>query len=263
MRPEHKPIAARFSRASESYADSADIQREVVDDLMGWLPDSGPVRILEIGCGTGLLTERLLERHPQATIDAVDVAEGMIEHCRARFDPVERLRWLTCDVLDFESEVKYDLIVSSSALHWVQDLPFLFYRLRGLLAERGELFFSVMLKNTFHELRTSKKIADLKNGKSVNLPSARQVLNALDLGGFFVFKHEVYCRQSRHASALEFFKSLNYQGVTSGAVSRVGAPLSLLELRQLAAVYEQEFGDVSGGVPATFELGIFGCNTVI
>jgi malonyl-ACP O-methyltransferase BioC len=263
MRPEHKPIAARFSRASDSYADSAEIQRGVVDDLMGWLPDSGPVRILEIGCGTGLLTERLLERYPQAEIDAVDVAAGMIEHCRVRFEKFVQVHWHCADILDFESADKYDLIVSSSALHWVQDLPLLFTRLRGLLAENGKLFFSAMLKNTFCELRESKKIADLKNGKSAQLPSAEYILSALETGGFSVLKQAVFCRQSRHASAMEFFKSISYQGVTAGSVSRLDAPLSPAELRRLASVYGREFGDASGCVPATFEIGVFVCHTVV
>jgi len=42
--------------------------------------------ILDVGCGTGYLTKLLLDRWPDARITAIDIAPGMIEYARDRFN---------------------------------------------------------------------------------------------------------------------------------------------------------------------------------
>ena len=48
-------------------------------------PDFKPLRILDLGCGTGNLTQRILEQFPDAQIDALDLSEDILEESRKRF----------------------------------------------------------------------------------------------------------------------------------------------------------------------------------
>jgi tRNA (cmo5U34)-methyltransferase len=50
------------------------------------LPRTGePLRILDLGCGTGLELEALLQRVPRARITGVDLSRNMLDHLRARY----------------------------------------------------------------------------------------------------------------------------------------------------------------------------------
>lgn len=43
-----------------------------------------PIRILDVGCGTGVFTERLATHYPQASIFGIDIDPGLVEHARQR-----------------------------------------------------------------------------------------------------------------------------------------------------------------------------------
>lgn len=257
--PYKKSIAARFSRASGTYSESAAVQREMVTQLVEKLPDSHPKRILEIGCGTGILSEELLKKYPQAEIDAVDIAPGMIDFCCRKYALESRVHWHVADILDFKFAGKYDLIVSSSAIHWVTDLDHLFERLHEVLSDAGLVIFSLMLENTFCELHEAKE-AILDAGRlGGRLPSFEQVSGSVEQAGFMVVTNELYRRSVQYPSAKAFFRELNAQGVTSGRVSRSETPLSRRELHKLAQTYEHMFAHEEGGIMATYECGLFSC----
>ena len=77
-----------FARRARRYDEQAALglpgYHAMLDELTRSLPDApnapaGPDRILELGCGTGALTERLARRFPAAQIHAIDAAQEMIE----------------------------------------------------------------------------------------------------------------------------------------------------------------------------------------
>jgi len=77
-------ISARFAAAAQSYHDESNMQRTVAEKLAASTPAREEIdSILEIGCGTGFLTELLGRRFPGALIDAVDIARPMIDLARA------------------------------------------------------------------------------------------------------------------------------------------------------------------------------------
>ena len=89
-------------------------------------PDFKPLRILDLGCGTGNLTQRILEYFPEAQIDALDLSEDILEESRKRFGNQSNMNYLQADFKNMHlSEKSYDLVMSSIAIHHVQD-PFKF-----------------------------------------------------------------------------------------------------------------------------------------
>ena len=63
--------------ASMNYAHAA-----LADWGLGYLPETGPVRIAELGCGGGRNIRALLRKYPAATVTALDYSEISVEKAR-------------------------------------------------------------------------------------------------------------------------------------------------------------------------------------
>ncbi len=54
----------------------------MAERVLDRLPLAGDETVLDAGCGSGRVTELLLERLPQGRVIAVDEAPSMVEHAR-------------------------------------------------------------------------------------------------------------------------------------------------------------------------------------
>jgi malonyl-CoA O-methyltransferase len=150
-------IAAAFDRA-ETYDQHAEVQRRVAAALaarVAALPLPARPRILEIGCGTGLLGLELIERLPGADWIMTDIAPAMIDRARTRFGRREGIRFAVMDGERPDCTGPFDLVVSNLALQWFRDLPASVAQLRGLLAPGGWLAFTTLAAGTFAEWRAA------------------------------------------------------------------------------------------------------------
>ncbi len=93
----------------------------------------------DAGCGTGRVTEMLLERLPRGTVLAVDASGSMVEAARERFAGDSRVRVEVMDLLEFVVEEPLDLVLSTATFHWIPDHDRLFGRLAGALKPGGRL----------------------------------------------------------------------------------------------------------------------------
>jgi trans-aconitate 2-methyltransferase len=107
---------------------------EVLARLEGIAPDA---TVLDVGCGTGLVTEALLALVPQGRVLAIDASADMVELARRRLG--DRAEVWCQDVLDLEVDEPVDAIVSTAALHWVTDHDRLWARLARALRPGGVL----------------------------------------------------------------------------------------------------------------------------
>jgi len=243
-------VRRRFDAAADCYESRSSVQARVADRLMDLWPDAGSIhRILEAGCGTGLLTRRLAARFPGASIEALDQAPRMIEAARRR---CPGLTWHATDLLEFHSDLRYDLIASNCSLHWVEPLGNGFRILRKLLAPDGRLVFSIMLDGTLGELRAARLIAAPAKPPLGRLPSLPEVRAALESGGWRVERFHEEQLEERHASARDFLRHIHEMGLTGGAVSRAPAPLARNELARVIQEYDRRHQDGAPGVKATY-----------
>lgn len=249
-------IRKRFSAAAESYSQSARVQERAALQLAGELPDLPEgARILEVGCGTGFLTRRLAGRYPDCRIEALDVSAEMIEQARRQVADVAA--WHVSDVLDFSPVQAYDLIASSSALHWIDDLGALFRHLRGLLRPGGQIVFSIMLEGTFRELHAARVEAVPEKPLVRRLPAEATVRAAVESAGLRLAEC-IPCTESvEYESARAFLREIRAQGVSGGGFFDGGRYLSHAELVRLCRCYDERSGTESGGVCATFERALF------
>ena len=102
---------------------------------------SGPLRILDLGCGTGEITRRLAERYPQATLVGIDILEGNL--VRARRDSSafgERIRYVQGDAFALDiAEASIDLVVCRHMSQAVPDFPLVLAEITRVLRPGGWL----------------------------------------------------------------------------------------------------------------------------
>jgi cyclopropane-fatty-acyl-phospholipid synthase len=101
--------------------------------------------ILELGCGWGSLGLWMAERYPAARIVAVSnsaTQRAFIEE-RAREQGLANLRVITRDMNEFDTEERFDRVVSVEMLEHMRNHPLLFERIAGWLRPGGRLFFHI------------------------------------------------------------------------------------------------------------------------
>jgi tRNA (cmo5U34)-methyltransferase len=77
--------------------------------------------ILDLGAGTGLLTEYLLKRYSQGYFTLVDISDEMLNIARKRFNKNGNFHYINGDYLNVDFKGSYDLIVSSLSIHHLED----------------------------------------------------------------------------------------------------------------------------------------------
>jgi trans-aconitate 2-methyltransferase len=110
-------------------------------DLVALITRRPGGRVVDLGCGTGLLTAALHRELAAAETLGVDSSDAMLE--RARTLGVPGLEFTHGDISVWQPELPFDVVFSHAALQWVDDHHRLFVRLRVMLAPGGELAVQV------------------------------------------------------------------------------------------------------------------------
>jgi len=142
-----------FGAQAAVYDEVAHVQADVARRLAARLGGS-PARILEIGCGTGLLSAHLTAKFPAAKLVLTDVAPEMLLQARGKFGTGPAYCVMDGQHPD-ASLGAFDLIVSSLAFQWFDDLPGALVRLAAMLAPGGVLAFATLGAESFAEWRAA------------------------------------------------------------------------------------------------------------
>lgn len=99
----------------------------------------GDEAAVDAGCGTGRVTEMLLERLPLGSVLAVDASGAMVGAARERFAGDHRVRVEHADLLELVVEEPVDVVLSTATFHWIKDHDRLFVGLAAALRPGGRL----------------------------------------------------------------------------------------------------------------------------
>ena len=123
-----------------AYDRVADPQARWGAEVLTRLPLAGDETVLDAGCGSGRVTELLLERLPEGRVVALDLSGGMLLEARrrlARFG--ERVTFVEADLAKPLPIQPVDAILSTATFHWVLDHDVLFANLAAVLRPGGWL----------------------------------------------------------------------------------------------------------------------------
>jgi trans-aconitate 2-methyltransferase len=115
------------------------------EEVLGRLPLTPGDTVLDAGCGTGRVTELLLEKMAGGRVVALDAAAAMLTEARARLARfADRLLFVEADLLDLAPDTlggwgPVDAVLSTATFHWVLDHDRLFDNVAGVLRPGGRL----------------------------------------------------------------------------------------------------------------------------
>jgi len=117
-----KELAAAFLGGVRGAIPGADLQLAVIRRIAElWFPE--PARILDLGCGDGVLGRLLLETFPNANAVFADFSEPMLDAARAKLGNDPRTRVAKVDfsspgwLEELVSDAPFDIVVSGFAIH--------------------------------------------------------------------------------------------------------------------------------------------------
>jgi malonyl-CoA O-methyltransferase len=262
-------LAQQFSGAAGSYDSWATAQAEIAEQLVHRIPSAldgvpeaepsahAPL-IVELGCGTGLLTGHLLRRYRSARLAGIDLASGMVEHCRRHFAAEPRATFLVGDVEDagtlaglgqlkasrdeacddVTATPQASLIASSCVAQWFADAPATLRLWSRALAPGGRMAFACLLRGSFFELEEAYREATQTRFCGLPLPDASAVPEFFRAAGLrvrLVEEARIVAHYATPRDALRSFREI-------GAVFE-GQPghqtLSAAALRRLLAHYDR------------------------
>lgn len=270
-------IRRQFNRSANSYDAHAQVQRIMSDRLagsfIGW-KNKGNVaglNILEIGCGTGALTEILINEWPSASITALDIAPAMIKLAEQRVLSAEaniigkitsdRLHLLHADVEMWAPEAptaSFDLIVSNACFQWLSNPRQTIGQLRRMLRPGGMLIFTTFGPDTFYEMHKAFNEVYRASGlepqrHGLTFRSTDQWTNLMKESGFTNIQYERSIQTEKYASARDFLHSVKAMGASTSEAVTMGGLSSRRLFTNMYKEYEGKFS-VQGGVAASYDL---------
>lgn len=106
-------------------------------EVLARLALEGDELVLDAGCGSGRITQALIEQLPRGRVIAVDQSPSMVDAARQRLGPGADIR--VVDLLELDLREPLDAILSTATFHWIADHDRLFRRLRAALRPGGRL----------------------------------------------------------------------------------------------------------------------------
>lgn len=246
-------VRKHFSAHAEEYDRYAFIQQKVAEQLAVQLTAARHPcrRALEVGCGTGLLSRRLLSQQPGLQLVLSDLAHGMSHHVLQQFP--------ACPVCDADAVALpfldncFDLVVSSSVYQWLNDLPAAFAEVARVLVPEGRFAVALFGKKTLSELRQSHQQAlGNRHSHGQRFPDLNQVANAA-AGLFKIELLEAQFETEWHATVPALLRNLKRIGAQNASDNRPQGLASRQVMQRMIDCYQQQYGS-DQGVPATYEV---------
>jgi ubiquinone/menaquinone biosynthesis C-methylase UbiE len=156
--------------------------RPVHDAVLEALAGSGCRRVLDVGCGTGLLASRV-QRVLDAAVVGCDFSRGMLRQARSHRP---RLAWVQGDALrlPFRS-ASFDAVLSTESFHWFPDPDAALAEFFRVLAPGGRAYIA-LVNPPLEGLSRATRLASRWVGEPFEWPTRRRMRARVEAAGFRV-----------------------------------------------------------------------------
>ncbi len=248
-------VRKSFNRSAGQYEQYAVLQAEILTRLLERLDyiRLQPELVVDLGCGTGQAVKPLRKRYRKASVLCLDLAERMLLEARKKYGLLDR-KWLVnadMEHLPLQDNCA-DLIFSSLALQWSNDLQTAFKEFKRVGRAGGLLMFTTFGVGTLKELRSSWEEID-------NRPRVHQFEDMHDIGDLMLSAGMAEPVMDMENIVLEYrefndlLRDLKSIGATNAEKSRSRGLMTAGRLKALQQAYEQ-IAYVDGRYQATYEV---------
>lgn len=250
MQRDKRRVAQAFSRAAESYDSVAQLQRDIADRLLQWLPEQVEGKLLDLGCGTGYAAPHLHARYPRSPLLHLDLAHGMLSFAREQ-RPVADAHYVCGDAEHLPmADASVELIWSSLAVQWCEQPDRLMTELARVLKPGGRCLLATLGPDTLHELKRAWAAVDDDIHVNSFIPLTQLLQHNTDLQLARCETEYKVLRYHRLQELMHELKALGAHNVNSRREQGLSSRQRLLGL--LDAYEQQRLND--GTLPATYEV---------
>ncbi len=261
VHPDKASVADSFSRAASTYdlhARHHEVIASILAGLFAGLPQPG--KILEIGCGTGIMTGKILRAFPGIAVHALDISPGMIEACRSKFRGNRALSVMPGDAEEYlEKSPGYDMVVSSCSFQWLHDTGKIARRVANSLVSGGSVVLAVPVEGTLFELAESFRTGAGRIICSLEMDTGETWMKRFVEAGFDVV--EAFTRKVTVSfpDPIDVLKSVRGIGASLG---REGSGIGPHEVAAMRRYYRNVFSSPrGGGVDSSYRVFFISCIT--
>lgn len=232
-----------FGASARCYHEEAELQREVAGRLIAslepWRDIIPPGPIVELGCGTGFVTESLLDMYPRREIWVTDRSPQMVDFCRRRLGDRDNARYRRMAAEEpGEGPPEVAMTVSGFSAQWFRDPPLTLGRWLEKTRSGGLLLASFPGSESFPEWKEQcRELGIPFTGNA--LPDTEEMVIKLSGGPAQVDYYEDRVTRE-YESAAGFFRHLKRTGAGK---QLEGRPLRPREMRMLIRNWDKEAGD--------------------
>lgn len=227
-------VAQRFAKAGQSYVEHAVVQKQISAQLFEYLKtycSQSSDSVLEIGCGSGNLTHLFQFHFQTEQLFLNDLYADVEQH----FLNLKHVNWLIGDVEQLTLPQSLDMVISSSALQWMLDLPALLQRIYAALKPNAYFGFSTFGPDNLTEIKQL-------TGQGLNYLGLESLKRQLEQQGFEILLIQQEHKQIYFDHPKSVLQHLKATGVTATAQSHRWTKQSL---QQFYLDYQQ-FHDEQG-----------------
>ncbi len=247
-------IQKAFSGSAHRYDQHTALQQDIGRDLLADIPSRrDSMFLLDVGMGTGWMTQELQRAFPGAGVVGMDLAFGMAHFVRKNRVGIQAVQ-ADAAHLPFKDNV-FHLVVSNLAYQWVEDLSASFRQIYRVLGKDGELYVTLFTRETLWEMYESFQNAFPSiPGRSVpltsRLPEGESVLSALQGQGFQIIRQQRQNSRRPFTDLLDLLRWLKAIGAnTMNGTFFIGRE----GLAAADQYYKSQFKSQQG-IQATFEV---------
>lgn len=155
---------------ANDYAIGNYIQAAFADQYLNRLIMDPSDHVLDIGCGDGSYSVKIIERVPDGSLLGIDRSANMLQVAHEKMENYPNVSLQQMDVLKMDYNRQFDRIVSFWCLQWCEDLTTAYMNIYRALKEGGGVFNIIPAGNdplvrSFQWVKSSNKFPQLRHFK--------------------------------------------------------------------------------------------------
>lgn len=235
-------VREAFSAAAPYYDAHAQIQGHIQQQVLGMAAEvfGADDRILDLGCGTGMMAAQAAASGLGWQVTQSDFAAGMCTRAAAR-NPDALTVSADALALPF-ADAAFDGVFSCLMLQWVEDTARAFAEALRVTAPGGHLVAASFGPGSLTELKQSFAAAG-REGHGKVLPDAQMLRQSLERAGWRVDSLETVTVTETYPEVWDLITHLKRIGANQ---QENAAPVSKEQLNAMAAHYHRHFSDANG-----------------
>lgn len=230
MQTDSKLIKNQFKKSLDKYEENAVVQAIMADKLVGNLPARDFASVLELGCGSGLLTKKLSKNITYKKYYANDI----VEKSKVYIDKIlKNYVFLGGNAQRLQVNAKFNLIISNAMFQWFTNLEKALTYYKTLMNKDGIIAFSTFAPDNFKEIKSL-------TGLTLEYKTVDEIRSILEKN-FEVLYLENFDYTMNFTNPLEILAHMKNTGVNAVSTKHWG----IKEVKDFCDRYKEIYPDLS------------------